>query len=426
MFRSLSTRVRTLSSDVRAMAGNHWDMLKEELAGNAKLTKRQLVFLAAGAAVALTGVILLLTCLTLLLSLLLVSMAGMEPLTAVTVGTGVMALIFSVAGAVLVVRAAGKLGEQKLTPVHTLNSLGASLQTLAAAASPSLLVEPAAPEKAPLPPNNITPPASQPLVQETSLMETNPTPTAEKNGTATGRQQTYESSGGPVPPDLDESVRRVKQNLGETLYNMTQKIDIHPLAAAAIDWLTTYLDNRGRSGSAGAARAATASAFGGSGSTNTEKAAHLSPLALGLAGLGYLLWQQLSRPAARETASDAVNYGREQARRAAERVRESCQSGAEAIHSAGHQVRETVGDTVHRWADAARSAGAQTASRARDYYDQARETAEEGVDHLKKNLEEGYEHTRDFARERPVAAAAAGVLAVGLAAWLVQKAASRR
>ena len=79
---SPSSRFQSLSAEIKALAAGHWQLFRQEMSGKVSHTRQQTLWMAAGALTALTAILLVLAGLTLLLSQLLVSQAGWQPLTA--------------------------------------------------------------------------------------------------------------------------------------------------------------------------------------------------------------------------------------------------------------------------------------------------------------------------------------------------------
>ena len=361
------------------------------MGGKAALSKKQIALMAAGGVTALTGLVFFLTALTLLLTQALVVGAGWSLLAAGAAAAGAMAAVFAAAGLILITRSKAKLAAESPLPKNTLESL--RLSTLA---------------------------MTNPFIAPVPNIQPFPNTMNARNAAENHINRTAAAA--------EDQFNRARRGIGETLHSFADKIEAAPLLVSALGWAETLLNPASRDRALAVAR--TASAL---------PARHPIPAALVGAGLGWMLWRQITRQDLEETVTGAAAQARAACDRTSKQAAQAYNQAAESAYTAGNRFRENASDTVHRWADTARGAAAtvketaaDAANRARGYYDDARASAEEAAEYARngahkarEEAEAGLNKARDFAREQPVLALA-GAAALGALVVLLSKTASSR
>ncbi|MDB6135601.1 MAG: hypothetical protein JWM59_3844 [Verrucomicrobiales bacterium] len=390
----LTSRIGILAEEVKALAAGHWAMLRLEMAGKARMTKKQTIMAVAGAAAALTAVLLVLFSITLLLSQLLVSFAHWPAPAA----TGVSALVIAVAagatGLILIRNAVSVIQKEGVAPKETIRSLRLSAATL----------------------------ADQPLTTPIPPPNTMNTPRQFRNAV----NQTAETI-----QDQTRRAARAARDAADTIHN---RFDPGAFFSNVMTWVDDILNPQNR---ALATRAWAAASI--------LPRRHPLPAALIGFGAAWALWRKMQDENAQQavesfaatsakTAQDLVN----ESNKAVKRGYRAATEGAQAAVRAGQDVRNSFVDAGHRWADSGRHAAStlkeathEAAERAREVYDEAREYVTDSVEtmadtakRLRKDAEQGMQKAKEFAKEEPMLAIAGG-LALAVGAVLLVKSSRR-
>ncbi len=383
---SFPQRLTSLAGEVKALAAGHWMLLRQELAGKAALSKKQLTLMAAGAVAALTAVFLILAALTLLLTQLLVSVSELPPLAAGGISALIVAICFALTGW-LVIRSGGRsIAEEGLAPRQTLQSLKSAANTLTNAPF--------------IPSNPDTPMKTRQEFQET-IRETAET--------------------------VDQQARRAGRAVSDSARNLRNSAEPASLFAAVLSWADMLMTPRNR-----AALSSTLNAVG----TMPRKYPASSAL-LGIAGL-YLAWQKLGRSGSMESTLEFAGHQSRQARRKAAEAYESAQDSLANAFAAGRDIKEALSGISKRLSKDTRSAAnrfSESASSAMDGAAEAYETSRETLSdsaarvmdtarQFREDAEDGLKKARDFAKDEP-ALVIAGGLALALGTVLLVKSSRR-
>ncbi len=377
---SLPQQIRSLAGELKSLALGHWTMLRQEMTGKANLTRREVILMSAGALTALTAILLVLAGLTLLLSQLLVSQAGWEPLTAGGTASLIIAAIFALSGWLVFRSSGARLKAEGLRPSQTIQSIRS--------AAAALTNQPYIP----------TPP---------------PTPMKTREDLNDALHHTAES--------VEYQARRAARAVHETASSLSSKFDPGPFFASALAWVDAVMTPQNR-------------ALAGKALTTVAALPRRHPLVAAALALGGIYLMRNRDHSIRHTVEDYVS----DAGGYADDLRRTAAKGFKATAEAGRDIRGSVYDSAHRFAETGRhaagqfgTAATQTAERVRGAYEEARTSVAEGVDHmaetaaqLRKEAEAGYRKAREFAKEEPALAIAGGV-ALAIGALLLVKSSRR-
>lgn len=390
----LTSQISMLAGEVKALATGHLELLRLEMAGKVRLTRRQTILMAAGAVSALTGVLLLLAGITLLLSWILVSQADWTPLAAGTSSAFLLAILSTLTGILIIRNGSNTLRAEGLAPQETIRSLRQSAATLT-----------------------------------NQAIEPQPTPIKDMN---TSKQ--FRSAVNHTAETIENQTRRAGRAVRDTAESLNDRFDPGAFFSNVMGWVDDLLHPHNR---ALAGRALSAAAL--------LPRRHPVPSALIGFGAAWMLWRKMNQQNARQAVETFSETGAETCRdfvddtsKAVKRGYRAATDGAEAAVRAGRDVRNAFNDATSRWAESGRATAAtlkeatsEAADRARGIYDDAREYVSDGLDRfsetskqLRKEAGDTVKKAQDFAREEPLLTIAGGIaLAVG-AALLVKS--SRR
>lgn len=390
----LTSQISMLAGEVKALATGHLELLRLEMAGKMRLTRRQTLLMAAGAVAALTAVLLLLAGITLLLSWILVSQADWSPLVAASSSAFLIAIISALTGILIIRNGSKTLRAEGLAPQETIRSLRQSAATL----------------------------TNQPIQPQ-------PTPLSDMN---TSKQ--FRSAVNHTAETIENQTRRAGRAVRDTADNLNDRFDPGAFFSNLMGRVDDLLHPHNRDL---AGRALSAAAL--------LPRRHPVPTALIGFGAAWMLWRKMNEQNARqavesftETGADACRSFVDDTSKAVRKGYRAATEGADAAVRAGRDVREAFNDATSRWAESGRAtastlkeATSDAADRARGIYDDAREYVSDGFDRfsetgkqLRKDAGASVKKAQDFAREEPLLTIAGGIaLAVG-AALLVKS--SRR
>lgn len=383
---SLPQQFRSLAGELKALAFGHWELLRQEMSGKVTHTRQQTIWMTAGVLTALTAILLVLAGLTLLLSQLLVTTAGWEPMVAGGIASLIVAAVFALAGWLVFRRSGALLKQEGFTPVQTLHSLKTAAQAL----------------------------TNQPLI---------PIPPP----TPMNTRQEFQNALHQTADTVEYQARRAGRAVQETAQSLSGKLDPGAFFATALTWVDAVMTPANR-------------ALAG----RTLKAAAVfprrHPAVAAVFGLGavYLLWKNSRGTSTRDSIEHYAAEKTAACRDFANETRRTATHGFQAAAAAGRDLRSSLYETASRVAENGRHAAAQfssaataTAEAARDTYDHTRESVSEGVDtltdtarQLRKDAEAGYRKAREFARDEPALAIAGGV-ALAIGALLLVKSSRR-
>lgn len=381
-----ASRFRSLTSEIKSLAVGHWQLFRQEMSVKVTHTRQQTLWMAAGALTALTAILLLLAGLTLLLSQLLVSQAGWQPLTAGGVSALATAGCFALTGWLVFRSGGNRLREESLTPELTLHSLKTAAQAL----------------------------TNQPVVPNPL-----PTPMNTRQSAQDALHQTADT--------VAYQARRAGRAVQDTAASLSQNFDPGAFFTTALAWVDTVLTPRNR------ALAGRALGFAAS-----FPRRHPVPSAvLGLGAL-YLVWQRSKGSTFRDTVEDFASSNAHAVKDCVGSTRRSAAEGFSAAATAGRDIRDSIYETASTVADNGRSAAAQfgrtttaAAETVRQAYGTARQSVTESAEQvadtarlLREDAEAGYQKAKAFAKEEPALAIAGGV-ALALGALLLVKSSRR-
>ena len=381
-----SSRFRSLTAELKSLAAGHWQLFRQEMSVKVTHTRQQTLWMAAGALTALTAIILVLAGLTLLISQVLVSEAGWQPLTAGGVSALAVAACFALTGWLVFRNGGNRLRQESLTPDLTLHSLKTAARSLT---------------NQPITPNPL------------------PTPMNTRQSAQDALHQTADT--------VEYQARRAGRAMQDTADSLSRNFDPGAFFTTALAWVDTVLTPRNR-------------ALAGRALSMAASFPRRHPVPSAVLGLGalYLLWQRSKDTSLRDTVEDFATSNANAVKDCVSHTRRSAAQGFSAATTAGRDIRDSIYDTAATVADNGRSAAAQfgktttaAAEAVRHAYGTARqsvtESAEEVADtarHLREEAEAGYRKAKEFAREEPALAIAGGV-ALALGALLLVKSSRR-